>query len=179
MLIRRNLSKRWLTEEIDEQTGVVEDSKSINEIKSLEKNEQSLKIQLKSLEEQINELKSIGNSKTKTQEYINRRSVQKSSFKCGCSWPHRNGECPAKEKTCTKCGKPNHFAKVCKSVNINIVNYEDDNTFEYIHSCDIPSSKTSMLNFKVHLQKFIANIKMDNVKVKFLIDTGSSTNILC
>ena len=46
-----------LFEEVDEQTGVVEDSKSINEIKNLEKNEQSLQIQLKSLQEQINELK--------------------------------------------------------------------------------------------------------------------------
>ena len=76
----------------------------------------------------------------------------------------------------TKCGKSNHFANVCKSININ---YEDENTLEYISSCDIPSSKTNMQNCKVHLQKFIANIKRDNVKVKFLIDTGSSANILC
>ena len=47
-----------LFEEVDEQTGVAEDSKSINEIKNLEKNEQLLQIQLKSLQEQINELKS-------------------------------------------------------------------------------------------------------------------------
>ena len=50
---------------------------------------------------------------------------------------------------------------------------------EYINSCDIPSSKTSMQNSKVQLQKFIANIKIDNVKVKFFIDTRSSANILC
>ena len=104
-----------LFEKVDEQKGVVEVSKNINEIKNLEKNEPSLQIQLKSLQEQINELKSIEKSKTKTQEYINRRTVQKSSFKCGRSWPHRNGECPANGKICTKCGKPNHFAKVCKS----------------------------------------------------------------
>ena len=48
------------------------------------------------------------------------------------------------------------------------------NTFEYINSSDIPSSKTSMQNYKVQLQKFIANIKIDNVKIKFLIDTRSS-----
>ena len=87
--------------EVEEQTGVLEDSKSINEIKNLEKNERSLQIQLKSLQEQMNELKSIGQSKTKTQEYINRRTMQKSCFKCGRSWPHRNGECPAKGKICT------------------------------------------------------------------------------
>ena len=34
-------------EEVDEQTGVVEDSQSINEIKNLEKKEKSLQIQLK------------------------------------------------------------------------------------------------------------------------------------
>ena len=49
---------------------------------------------------------------------------------------------------------------------------------EYINGCDIPSSKTSMQNSKVQLQKFIANIKIDNVKVKFFIDTRSSANIL-
>ena len=69
-----------LFEEADEQTGVVEDSKIINKIKNLEENEQSLQIQLKSLQEQINELKPIGKSKTKTQEYINRRTVKKILF---------------------------------------------------------------------------------------------------
>ena len=62
---------------------------------------------------------------------------------------------------------PNFF----KSININAVNYEDDNALEYINSCDIASFRASMQNFKVQLQKFIANIKIDNVKVKFLIDT--------
>ena len=48
-----------------------------------------------------------------------------------------------------------------------------------MNRCDIPSSKTSMQNSKVKLQKFITNIKTDNVKVKFLIDSGGSANILC
>ena len=52
------VSRRKLFEDVDEHTVVVEDSKNINEIENLEKNEQSLQIQLKSLQEQINELKS-------------------------------------------------------------------------------------------------------------------------
>ena len=36
-----------------------------------------------------------------------------------------------------------------------------------------------MQNAKVQLQKFIADIKIENVKVRFIIDTGSSANILC
>ena len=118
------VNRGTLFEEVDEQTGVVEDSENINQIKNLEKNEHSLQIQPKSLQEQINKLKSIEKSKTKTQEYINRKTVQKSCFKSGRSWPHRNGECPAKGKICTKCRKTIHFDKVCKSININVVNYE-------------------------------------------------------
>ena len=53
----------------------------------------------------MKELKSNQNSKPKTQEYINRRTVQKPCFKCGRSCPHRNGECPVKGKIYTKCGK--------------------------------------------------------------------------
>ena len=41
---------------------------------------------------------------------------------------------------------------------------------EHINSCDIASFRASLQNFKVQLQKFIANIKIDNVKVKFLVD---------
>ena len=177
--LKEVVNRGKLFEEVDKQTGVVEDSKGIKEIKNLEKNEQLLQIRLKSLQEQIIELKSNQKSTPKIQEYINRRTVQKYCFKCGRSRPHRNGECSAKGKICTKCGKPNHFPRVCKSININVVNYEDDSTLEYINGCDIPSSKTSMQNSKVQLQNFIANITIDNVKVRFLIDTGSSANILC
>ena len=43
------VSRGTLFEEVEEQAGVVEDSKNINEIKNLEKNEPSLQIHLKSL----------------------------------------------------------------------------------------------------------------------------------
>ena len=43
-------------------------------------------------------IKSNQKMKPKTQGCINRRTVQKSFFKCGRSWPHRNGECSAKGK---------------------------------------------------------------------------------
>ncbi|CAB4043865.1 Retrovirus-related Pol poly from transposon [Paramuricea clavata] len=33
---------------------------------------------------------------------------------CGCLYPHTNN-CQAKGKQCKKCGKQNHFAKVCRS----------------------------------------------------------------
>ena len=35
-------------------------------------------------------------------------------FLCGYEYPHK-GECPAKGKRCSNCGKANHFKKMCKS----------------------------------------------------------------
>ena len=32
---------------------------------------------------------------------------------CGSAWPHKDGICPGKGRTCRKCGKPKHFAKFC------------------------------------------------------------------
>ena len=37
---------------------------------------------------------------------------EKTCYKCGGLFPHK-GDCPAKDKTCDKCKKVGHFAKVC------------------------------------------------------------------
>ena len=163
-----------LFEEIDEQKGVVEGSKSINEIKNLEKNEQSLQIHLKLLQEQIIKLKSNQKSKPKTQEYINRRTIQKSCFKCGRSWPPRNDECPAKKKKKKILQNAENQIILSKFVSLLILMLlimKMIMLLEHLNSCDIASSRASMQNFKVQLQKSMANIKIGNVKVKFLIDT--------
>ena len=47
-----------------------------------------------------------------------RRPTQASSTtcrQCGLTWPHGTTPCPAKGQLCRKCGKPNHFAKMCHS----------------------------------------------------------------
>ena len=36
-------------------------------------------------------------------------------FRCGYSWPHNNGKCPAEGQKCNNCSKYNHFASVCNS----------------------------------------------------------------
>ena len=53
-------------------------------------------------------------SKESKQDNLNEvRSKQQCHF-CGGSYPHSKGPCPAKGKDCRKCGKRNHFAKVCR-----------------------------------------------------------------
>eukprot|EP00924_Labyrinthula_sp_SR-Ha-C_P001819 snap_masked-scaffold_91-processed-gene-0.11-mRNA-1 protein AED:1.00 eAED:1.00 QI:0/0/0/0/1/1/2/0/266 len=36
-------------------------------------------------------------------------------FNCGEDFPHKGKQCAAKGATCSYCGKPNHFAKVCST----------------------------------------------------------------
>jgi len=50
--------------------------------------------------------------KTKTQ-FRPRTSTSNTCRKCGLTWPHKGSPCPAKGQTCKKCGKPNHFARMC------------------------------------------------------------------
>lgn len=46
-----------------------------------------------------------------------RPSTQQNTGVCGyCGWQHVQGQCPARDKPCAKCGKTGHFAKVCRSV---------------------------------------------------------------
>ncbi|XP_018402108.1 PREDICTED: uncharacterized protein K02A2.6-like [Cyphomyrmex costatus] len=46
----------------------------------------------------------------------------KTCYRCGTKHPLH--QCPAYRKTCAKCKKLNHFAKVCKSVNNNVKSIE-------------------------------------------------------
>ena len=41
---------------------------------------------------------------------------KKSCYRCGGEYPHQ-GECPAINKDCRKCGKKGHFSKVCRTRN--------------------------------------------------------------
>lgn len=49
-----------------------------------------------------------GQSRNRTQQTSSTKCRQ-----CGLPWPHTKNPCPARGKTCNKCGKPNHFAKMC------------------------------------------------------------------
>ena len=43
-------------------------------------------------------------------------------FRCGYSWPHNNGKCPAEDQKCNNCSKYNHFASVCVTPKIKSEN---------------------------------------------------------
>ena len=60
---------------------------------------------------------------------------KKTCFNCGYEFPHKERPCPAKNKTCTKCGKQNHFAKQCRSGSRKSRKAKDLTTIE--KNCDL------------------------------------------
>ena len=57
---------------------------------------------------------SLNNKETNTP------TIKKQCFKCGNQFGQNHLQsCPAKDKICSKCAKRGHFAKVCRSGNVN------------------------------------------------------------
>jgi len=100
---------------------------------------------------------------------------------CGGQWPHRNAPCPAQGKTCRKCGKMNHFARVCRSKpkpnnqrppqSAHTVNMEEpcSGPEEYLFALTPPSDGKKAL---------IVTLKLNDLPVKMLVDTGASIDII-
>ena len=129
----------------------------------------------------------------------------KTCFSCGGSYPHLT-YCPAEGKECKKCYRIGHFARCCKSSegrkqkgnrSVNKVatsdssESNDDENYYLFTLFDIKSSDrkessvvapvrkmTSQTSAKP-IKKFHTELKVEGkTAVRFLIDTGSSLNIL-
>ena len=81
--------------------------------------------------------------------------------------------CGARTRKCNKCTRVGHYAKMCKSKTIRMVqseNQEEDYVF-----C-LTNDKNVSKNDKVRSGK--TNITINEVEVEVLIDTGSSVNVI-
>ena len=123
---------------------------------------------------------------------------------CGFAWPHTGKPCPAKGKTCKKCGKPNHFAKMCltksqpelpqarlsvprqkkpqQKSNVRYIHTKTKET-EEISSSSTESSSTDDGVFTIgngtdKSKVPITSIEVNDVTVQMMIDTGASTDII-
>ncbi|XP_014678719.1 PREDICTED: uncharacterized protein LOC106818534 [Priapulus caudatus] len=113
-----------------------------------------------------------------------RRNNTGKCYYCGYNLPHLN--CPARGKTCAKCGKRDHFAQVCKSsssnmdnpshhqanVVSNVSNYEEsDDEREYIWTATTRNSSRRLPSCSVKIGRTA-------IPVQMTIDSGASVNIL-
>ncbi|XP_028417254.1 uncharacterized protein LOC114541657 [Dendronephthya gigantea] len=103
--------------------------------------------------------------KTPTVKQTKHKTSNKTCFYCGCSYPHTNKPCPAKNKTCANCGKLNHFASQCRSSSKR-ENRQTGNPREDLRPVN---------NKQKHPQ---TSISLNGQRVKMTIDTGSSINVI-
>jgi len=89
---------------------------------------------------------------------------QSAKSKCKfCGYSHPAGKCPAYGKTCSKCGKNNHFQSVCRSnaKKVQEVEKEESNS---VFAIGNPSS--------------IIPVVIGNTSIDMQIDTGSEVTII-
>lgn len=122
-------------------------------------------------------------SKFDTRHNKNNQGQKTKCFRCDRS--HEANNCPAKGKTCNRCGKSNHFAKVCtakesavkpkdKKVSHVTVSQEksDDDDFDY------DSLFIGSVNLFNESKSWIEVIKINGVSIKVKIDTGAEANCM-
>ena len=122
---------------------------------------------------------------------------------CGFSWPHVSSPCPAIGRICNNCGKPNHFAKMCltrshttelpqtrvkvwqkqKSQQSSVRHIQiESKELELAETSSTKSTSNEEGIFTIgnmnRLKVPMTNIDVNDVTVKVMIDTGTSTDII-
>ena len=122
-------------------------------------------------------------------------------FRCGYSWPHNDGKCPAEGQKCNNCSKYNHFASVCNSKDKIREQLNQDSTHAIWNDIRSPHSNNNsncssdecsdsddnaftinevqnQPNTRKKQRWFNANLKIGKSTIPFQIDSGSSVNII-
>ena len=100
---------------------------------------------------QINKQRSPNPRTNKMSQYSKRKPAtakiptkSQRCFRCGYSWPHNNGKCPAEGQKCNNCSKYNHFASVCNSKDKIREQLNQDSTHAIWNDIRSPHSNTTV-----------------------------------
>ena len=114
---------------------------------------------------------------------------------CGTKHERKRDKCPAYGKTCSSCGKPNHFAAKCfknsrestkkrsqKPKRKKVSQLDDISESYYSSEEEILSVSVDHTVNAVHMSKFknkiFAHMEIANELVKMQVDSGASCNVL-
>lgn len=166
----------------------------LNQVVNMIKNYESRKIQQKNWtklnEDEKDILKIRRREKDIKKPNSNRMSESDENIKnCKyCGYDHKRNQCPAFGKTCNKCQKLNHFAKMCMN------NVQNKYQKKYVERIDDETKSTctnmSEIDYNLNMvrQKKKCNrdisikdyiiMNVNGVNCKFLIDSGATCNII-
>ena len=99
-------------------------------------------------------------------------SQKKRCIFCDKNHPFGKSQCPAFGKNCKKCGKKNHFSKVCRSKTVHQIDASEQSSNE----SPTPPDWVNTVNADAKLAK--CQMILNKQAVSFLIDSGASVNVL-
>ena len=106
-------------------------------------------------------------------KFTTRRKQQQYGW---CGETHPQGQCPAFGKYCDKCGKRNHFAKVCRSAmqkkrqNVQTIDDDDSDNDNDLFVDTICGDKNK--------KDWQVQLAVNRRKLSFKIDTGAQCNVI-
>lgn len=90
-----------------------------------------------------------------------------------CGYGHPPKQCKAFGQQCNQCGKMNHFARVCGGNKVHTLmegNENPDECSDYVYIDTVETCNS--------IDSWFEMVKVENVNVKFKLDSGSDVNIL-
>ncbi|CAI9742889.1 Hypothetical predicted protein [Octopus vulgaris] len=102
-----------------------------------------------------------------------------------CGYNHKRNKCPAFHKTCEKCKKQGHYAKMCKSRKFvhKVEIHTDDESDDDTHALEMITANNSRVHkiekFKTPKDIWTVELKVNNSNVTFKIDTGADDIVQC
>ena len=115
-----------------------------------------------------------------TEKKIKPTQVKECMF-CGKQHEMLKSKCPAWGKRCAKCKKRNHFANKCDIVNSveNNQSEEDDDEEEDSQSDgQAYGIQHNLINAVKTTKSVYAKLQLDDMNIKFQIDSGATTNLI-
>ncbi|XP_062537601.1 uncharacterized protein LOC134205909 [Armigeres subalbatus] len=95
-------------------------------------------------------------------------------------YSHRNGQCPALNRNCNKCGKRGHFVAACRQKQLNTMQYDRrersmDSTSSREHEYENAKQEVNALS----LDDVLIDCSVGSSSpISFLIDSGADANII-
>ena len=121
------------------------------------------------------------NGRLNTGERLNsgRPPVRQQGQQCSyCGSTHRRGQCPAYGQSCNKCGRLNHFAAVCRSRNVNVVDEHDEQSSSLSDNFQSMFIGAVSSSCKDDQSGWKESIVINNHPVIFKLDSGAQANTM-